>query len=303
MPIPSRCGRKSKLRQDSFCLLVRQLITDHSFLIIRHSSLYTPFQLAKKYLRYYLSAYNGKGHGVHSPFVFDFIKNVLRDKKQYDCYAAIEGQRKKLQTNTTMIEVQDFGAGSSVIKQNKRVIKDIANSSLKPRKYAQLLFRMVQYYKPATIIELGTSFGITSSYLSSGNTNAQLYTCEGATNIAAIAQQNFNVLQIKNVDLIIGDFAKTMPALLSKTGAVDFAFVDGNHRKEPTVQYFHELLSHSKASTILVFDDIHWSAEMEAAWADIQQNASVTLTIDLFFIGLVFINPDFKVKQHFSIRF
>ncbi len=279
------------------------LIIHHSLLIIHRSSLHSPFQLAKKYLHYYLNASNGKGHGVHSPFVFDFIKNILRDKKQYECYTAIELKRKKLKANNTLIEVEDFGAGSSVIKSNRRIVKDIANSSLKPRKFAQLLFRMVQYYQPATIIELGTSFGITSSYLSSGNKNAQLYTCEGATNIAAIAQQNFDALQIKNIQLVNGDFAKTLPSLLNKIGGVDFAFIDGNHRKEPTVKYFQELLNHSKASTILVFDDIHWSAEMEAAWAIIRQNPTVTLTVDLFFIGLVFINPDFKVKQHFAIRF
>ena len=265
--------------------------------------MYTPFQLAKKYLRYYFTASNGKGHGVHSPFVFDFIKCVLRDKKQYDCYAAIEGQRKKLKANNRLIEVEDFGAGSSIIKENKRVVKAIASSSLKPRKFAQLFFRMVQYYKPATIVELGTSFGITASYLASGNKNAQLYTCEGAGNIAAIAQQTFDDLQIKNIELINGDFAKTLPSLFSKIGPVDFAFVDGNHRKEPTLQYFQQLLIHSKATTILIFDDIHWSNEMEAAWKIIQQNTAVTLTIDLFFIGLVFINPNFKVKQHFTIRF
>jgi predicted O-methyltransferase YrrM len=265
--------------------------------------LHSPFQLAKKYLRYYVNASNGKGHGVHSPFVFDFIKNVLRDKKDYECYSPIESQRKKLKANNTLIEVEDFGAGSSVIKENKRVVKDIANSSLKPRKFAQLLFRMVQCYQPATIIELGTSFGITSSYLASGNKNAQLYTCEGAENIASIALQTFDALQIKNIELIKGDFAKTLPSLFAKTGLVDFGFVDGNHRKEPTVQYFLQLLTYSKPTTILVFDDIHWSAEMEAAWEIIQQNAAVTLTIDLFFIGLVFINPDFKVKQHFTIRF
>jgi len=240
---------------------------------------------------------------VHSPFVFDFIINVLRDKKQYDCYAAIERQRKKLKANNKLIEVEDFGAGSTVIKSNQRIVKHIANSSLKPRKFAQLLFRMVQYYKPATIVELGTSFGITSSYLSLGNKNAQLFTCEGATNIAAIAQQNFDALQIENIELIKGDFAKTLPDLFAKIATVDFAFVDGNHRKEPTVQYFQELLNHSKVTTILVFDDIHWSAEMEAAWEIIRQNPMVTLTIDLFFVGLVFINPDFKVKQHFVIRF
>jgi predicted O-methyltransferase YrrM len=215
----------------------------------------------------------------------------------------IEQQRKKLKLKEELIEVEDFGAGSTVIKTRHRVVKDIANSSLKSAKYAQLLFRMVAYYQPATIIELGTSFGITSAYLSCGNKNAKLFTCEGAGNIASIAQNTFDSLQIKNIEIVKGDFAKSLPFLFSKIKVVDFAFIDGNHRKEPTLQYFHLLLSHSKARTIFVFDDIHWSAEMEAAWSAIQQDPAVTLTIDLFFIGLVFINPDFNVKQHFTIRF
>jgi predicted O-methyltransferase YrrM len=265
--------------------------------------LYTHFQLAKKYLRYYLAASNGKGHGVHSPFVFDFIKNVLTDKRKYDCFDDIEQQRIKLKSNNSAIEVEDFGAGSTVIKSNQRIVKDIANSSLKSRKYAQLLFRMVQYYKPANTVELGTSFGITSSYLSNGNINSMLYTCEGASQIADIARETFTALQIKNVEIVRGDFNNTLPTVFTKIKSVDFAFIDGNHRKEPTLQYFQQLLNHSTAATIFVFDDIHWSTEMEAAWSLIQQDPAVTLTIDLFFIGLVFINPDFKVKQHFTIRF
>lgn len=240
---------------------------------------------------------------MHSPFVFDFIQHVLNDKKEYDCYRSVESQREKLKTNNRVIEVEDFGAGSTVIKTNQRIIKDIANSSLKPKKYAQLLFRMVQYYQPATLVELGTSLGITSSYLSFGNTNGRVFTCEGSANIAAIAAENFSSLGIENIELVKGDFAKTLPLLFQKIGTLAFAFVDGNHRKEPTLQYFQQLLTHSTPATIIVFDDIHWSAEMEAAWDAIQQHTAVTLTIDLFFVGIVFINPDFKVKQHFTIRF
>ena len=265
--------------------------------------MYTRFQLAKKYLHYYFTASNGNGHGVHSPFVFDFIKNVLKDKKQYNCYSAIEAQRKDLLTDSRIIEVEDFGAGSSVIKSNQRVVKNIAASSLKPKKYAQLLYRMVQYYKPETIVELGTSFGITTSYLASGNNNSTIYTCEGSTAIAAIAQRNFDILKLKNIELIQGNFNQTLQPLLSKVNKIDLAFVDGNHRKEPTLAYFSQLLNHSTNSSILIFDDIHWSAEMEAAWKEIQSHQAVTLTIDLFFIGIVFINNDFKVKQHFSVAY
>src|SRR4051812_15752071 len=112
--------------------------------------MYSTFKLAKKYFHYYLTATNGKGHGIHSPFVFDFIKNVLRDKKKYDCYKKIEKLRTELLQNSTLIDVEDYGAGSSMIPSNKRVVKDIARSSLKNKKFTQLFFRLVKYYRPQT---------------------------------------------------------------------------------------------------------------------------------------------------------
>jgi len=265
--------------------------------------LYSTFQLTKKFIQYFLTASNGKGHGIHSPFVYNFIEKILTDKKEYICYSTIEAQRKILLQDETVIEVEDFGAGSTVIKTNKRVVKKIAASSLKSKKFAQLLYRIVQYYQPKTIVELGTSLGITSSYLAAGSTITKLFTFEGSANIAAKATQIFTNLEYTNLTLIEGDFAKTLPPLLSSLQEIDLAFIDGNHKKEPTLNYFHQLLQHSTNSTILIFDDIHWSAEMEAAWEQIKKHSKVTLTIDLFFIGLVFINTDFKEKQHFKIRF
>lgn len=265
--------------------------------------MYTRFQLVKKYIFYYLSASNGKGHGIHSPFVFDLINNVLRSDKKYNAYDAIEKQRKILYASKAVIEVEDFGAGSAIIPTSKRAVKDIARSSLKPKKYGQLLYRMVRYYQPKTIVELGTSFGITTSYLAAANLNAMVYTCEGAGAIARIAQQTFEAMKLENVVLCEGDFKKTLPQLFSSLLSIDFAFIDGNHQEKPTLQYYQQLLSLAGNSTVFVFDDIHWSAGMESAWWEIKKHPAVTLTIDLFFIGLVYVNPDFKVKQHFTIRF
>ncbi|MEJ7627202.1 MAG: class I SAM-dependent methyltransferase [Ferruginibacter sp.] len=264
--------------------------------------MYSRFKLARKYLNYYLSASNGKGHGVHSPFVFDFIKNVLTDKSEYPAYKEIEAVRKKLLHNKTFIQVEDFGAGSSVIKTNKRQISKIAATSVKPKKYAQLLYRLIKYYKPESCIELGTSLGITGAYLASA-TDKKLYTLEGSVAIAGIARETFDSLKLNNAELINGAFEATLPALLMKVKPVAFVFIDGNHRKLPTLHYFHELIRHSTPATILVFDDIHWSHEMEEAWMEIKEDPAVTLTIDLFFLGIVLLRKDFKVKQHFKIRF
>ena len=128
-----------------------------------------------------------------------------------------------------------------------------------------MLYRIVNYYQPANILELGTSLGITTSYLAKGNEQGSVFTCEGSAAIAAIAKKNFDQLQIKNIWLTQGDFAKTLQPLLNQTGKIDLAFIDGNHRKEPTLDYFDLLLNSSTSSTIFIFDDIHWSREMEAA--------------------------------------
>ncbi len=265
--------------------------------------MYSPVQLAIKYARYLFSASNGKGHGVHSPFVFSFIKNVLNDRKAYPCYQTIEKERHALLKDDSIIEVADFGAGSTVIKTKSRRISKIAASSLKPKKYAQLLFRMSQYYKPGTILELGTSFGITTAYLASGNPAASVFTLEGAPAIAAKAKQYFEKMQLKQISLLQGRFDETLPQLLQSIKMVDMVFIDGNHRKESTIQYFEMIRRNAGHSTIFIFDDIHWSKGMEEAWEHISMHPDVTLTIDLFFIGIVFINPDFKIKQQFRIRF
>ena len=265
--------------------------------------MYSAFQLAKKYFHYYFKAQNGKGHGIHSPFVFDFIIHVLNDKKKYDCYSKIESLRNELLKKNDSIEVEDFGAGSAVMPFKNRRIKDIAGTSLKKKKYAQLLLRIAKYYESKDIIELGTSFGISTSYLASASDNSNIITFEGSHNIAKIALDNFKKIDLHNIELIEGDFKNTIPLSIDKIKNVDLLFIDGNHRKEPTLNYFNFFLKKSGPQSIFIFDDIHWSKEMEEAWSLVQQHESVTLTIDLFFIGLVFFSNDFKVKQHFTIRF
>ncbi|MGN6491448.1 MAG: O-methyltransferase [Agriterribacter sp.] len=265
--------------------------------------MYSKPRLALKYLQYYITAHNGKGHGIHSPFVFDFVTRVLNDRRQFYAFQKIEAQRGLLLLNNEIIEIEDFGAGSAMTASNSRKISNIAKWSLKSPKYARLLFRMVNYFQPPTIIELGTSLGITTSYLAAAQPAATIFTFEGAPAVAALAQQVFRQLNYSNIRLMPGNFDTTLPPFLQKNRKVDFVFVDGNHREEPVLKYFEWLLPFTHGRSILVFDDIHWSAGMESAWKKIIGHPAVTCSIDLFFIGIVFFNPDFKVKQDFVIRF
>lgn len=265
--------------------------------------MYSPLQSGAKYLTYYLTASNGKGHGIHSPFVFDFITHVLNDDRHFYAYQSIEKIRQLLLIDKQELVIEDLGAGSRVKKENTRQVCEIAGSSLKPKKFGQLLFRMVNRYAPPTILELGTSLGVTTAYLATAKKDAAVITMEGAKAVAALAKKNFLAMDLSNIEMVEGNFDETLPSVINRIDKIGLAFIDGNHRLEPTLRYFRQLLPVVHEQSILVFDDIHWSKEMEEAWEAIKQDSSVTLTIDLFFIGIVFFRKEQKVKQHFTIRF
>lgn len=260
-------------------------------------------KLAKKYLHYFLTAANGKGHGIHSPFVYDFVTKVLNDRRHYYAYDKVEALRARLGKDKKVIPVEDLGAGSGRDRAAERSIASLAGNAAKPARLGQLLFRIVDHYQPGVCIELGTSLGLTSAYLALGNPKGKLYTLEGSPAIANVANENFLSLGIDNVELLTGNFDDTLMPLLQGLEHIDLAFIDGNHRYEPTMRYFGQLMQKTHDQSMLVFDDIHWSEGMEKAWEEIKADPRVTLSIDLFFLGIVIFNPDIKVKQHFTVRF
>jgi predicted O-methyltransferase YrrM len=261
------------------------------------------FNIAQKYLNYYLTASNGKGHGIHPPFIYDFVTNVLNDKKDNAEYKIVEQLRNNLLENNIIIEVEDFGAGSTTGATKNRSIKSIAKNAAKPKKFAQLLYRIVQYYSCRNIIELGTSLGISSSYMSLANEFGRVNTCEGSKAIAAIAKENFKQLCIKNITVFEGEFKTSYAKALMDMPSIDLLFIDGNHQYQPTLDYFEKALPQLHENSMVIFDDIHWSADMERAWNDIKKHNAISETIDLFFIGIAFFRKDQKAKQDFVIRF
>ena len=265
--------------------------------------MYSSTQLAKKYLHYYLSASNGKGHGMHSPFVFDFILQVLNNKSGCFPPSSIETVRRQLLKDKEILEVEDLGAGSRLNSSKRRTVSQLARAALKSKKYAQLLYRLVKHYQPQTILELGTSLGITTSYLATANPSAKIITIEGSEAIARKAAENFKNLGLSNIQSIKGNFDTVLPAALDQLPSVELAYIDGNHRYSPTIHYFQQILEKTNPASVLIFDDIHWSHEMEKAWEEIKAHPAVQYTVDIFFLGFVFLRKEFKVRQHFTIRF
>ncbi|MBB6611909.1 class I SAM-dependent methyltransferase [Pontibacter sp. Tf4] len=252
------------------------------------------------YLLYRARAF--KLHGVHSPFVFDLYHQVILHDGTYYAFPRVEAIRQELLADTTTIAVTDFGAGSKKLNYSTRKVADIARTSLKPAKYGQLLFRLVNHFQPKVVFELGTSLGITTAYLAEAAKNARVYTFEGCPNIAKMAAQNFESLQLQNITQITGNLDETLQSQLQHIPQLDFAFLDGNHRYEPTMRYFEQCLAKAHEHSVFVVDDIYWSAEMKRAWQEIKKHPQVGQTVDLYFVGLVFFRTK-QPKEHFTLKF
>lgn len=253
------------------------------------------------YCRY---LYKARSHQrIHSPFVFEFARKVLYSKTDHEACNLIEARRQQLLQDHTEITVTDLGAGAAKWGDRKRKISDIAKTSLKREKYAQLIFRIARHYQPKSTLELGTSFGITSAYIGQGYPGGQVFTIEGCPSIARVARQTFEQTRTKNIRLFTGHFDDVLPEVLSESAYFDIIFIDGNHAYEPTLRYFERCLSKAHNNTVFIFDDIHWSKDMERAWKDIQDHPLVTITIDIYEMGLVFIRNENRTPEHFVIKY
>lgn len=256
--------------------------------------------MIKEYLRHLITAKTV--YSLHSPFVFELYTQAIRSPKTYSEFSEIETIRKNLLKNHHTIKVNDLGAGSRKSSHNTRKISTIAKHSVSNRKTSQLLFKMVRQLRPSCILELGTSLGINSIYLAKANPNAEIITLEGCENIAHIAQKNFELGNTENIQLIKGNIDHTLPVALENFPTLDFVFFDANHRYKPTLKYFNQCLSKAHQDSVFIFDDIYWSNEMQKAWEKIKQHPEVTLSIDLFRVGLVFFREK-QPKQHFKLHF
>ena len=251
---------------------------------------------------YLIFLYKSKNqHGVHSPFVFDLITKCFYKKTDFKKKIALNNIRKDLLSNKDFIIVTDFGKGSKVFKDNnKRQISKIAKVAGVSKKRSELLIRLTSYFAPQNVLEIGTSLGLGTASIAIGHENANITSLEGCPNTASIANTLLKKHIPNSVKISVGDFKESLPKELNQK-KFDLIYFDGNHQKIPTLDYFEQCLNHIQNESVFIFDDIHWSKEMEEAWELIKRHPKVRVTIDTYFWGIVFFREE-QVEEHFVIR-
>lgn len=266
--------------------------------------MYSNIKIIQRYLKYIFQSAYYKGHGVHSPFMYEFVRKVIFEKDKKNDYDNIIKIRNNLLHNNNIVELQDFGAGSRTTKKKLRKISEIAANSAIRHKYGRLLSQLIRYYNPNVILEIGTSLGVSTAYISKDmSNNAILYTIEGDKNLCSIANQNFKNFQNKQIKFINANFDTAIPTLLLDIESeLDFVFFDGNHTYSATIRYFEQCLNKINNNSIFVFDDIHWSEDMEKAWKYINNHPQTKVCVDLFQLGFVFFRKELT-KQNYIIKY
>ena len=258
--------------------------------------------VSSSYIRYLIKAKSR--YVIHSPFIYDLINNVFLDNTNSDDLKKLDKTRKQVFNRTTTIETTDLGAAAGK-KPYVTIIKPlgkIAKRRSQDKKHLHLLYKLTKYFKPASILEFGTSAGISASYIGKANSFDKFITMEGCAVLAAHAENNFNEQGLPDIEIKVGHFDVILDKVLDEFKQLDLVFIDGNHRKKQTIKYFEKCLTKSHEDSIFIFDDIHWSPGMEEAWEYMIKDERVNLSVDLFKMGLLFFKKGIA-KQDFIIKY
>lgn len=256
-------------------------------------------RLLLRYLQFYAKARTR--YDLHAPFAFQFTEAVLEDDREFYAFRDIELLRQGLLKNQELITINDHGAGSLVNTAAQRTVADITKHSAVSPQSGQLLFRLVQFLKPQTMLELGTSLGISAAYQASAASKADMVSIEGCPETTALARNNLDRLDLKNIRVRQGTFEKELPQILREIERLDYLYIDGDHRKGATLSYVTTCLPFLQDKSVIVLADIHWSDEMESAWKALQDHEQVSLSIDLFHFGLLFFRTEQKAKTKLNL--
>ncbi|MCK5135727.1 MAG: class I SAM-dependent methyltransferase [Bacteroidales bacterium] len=240
-----------------------------------------------KYLEHQLYRRHRKGRGIHPPYLFSFVHDVVFNTPGTDIPHEISEMHRNLWKDRTMIGERTVGSF-------------VCGSSVSPR-YGELLFRITRWFCPDMILELGTGLGVSTMYLGQGYPGVPLHSIEGNTERAAFAAQLVCRCHLEQVSIHWGDLDRKLEEILPQLDGRFVAFVDANHSYEPTIRYVRAILEKAGDEAVIIMDDIYWSRGMSRAWKEVISWPGISVSIDLFHMGILLLRKDLN-KAHVKIK-
>lgn len=243
-----------------------------------------------------------KRHGIHSPLVYQLSDSVFSKNEVSEEITKLRALKNQWKNDRSFLEINDFGAGTrSSTGRSLRSVSDIAKISTADDSQAQYLFQLASYLKPKAILELGTNLGWTTMHFASACPHAKIETIEGSESLYQFSTARFKELEMRNITSHLSEFGALLRKENWSENKFDLVYLDGNHRKQPTLEYCHLLQNNLSPNAVIIVDDIYWSKEMTEAWKELIEMPPYSLTIDCFYFGLLFLEKR-NQKEHFKLR-
>ncbi len=197
--------------------------------------------------------HRSKGHGIHSPFAYNFVRFVLREKSPYYCYDDMEDMRQAV-----IDSLRD-------VKKHPRVI------SFKGMK---MLFRITNFFNPQCIMQVGTCYGMTAATMLNVSSQSRLWLYEPHLDaypvIGNVLAPYLDSVGCYNIlDVAFDDYEREITS-------EDMPFVLVNSVPEPSDlgPLKHHLSSMLNDDCVLVFRNIHRSDSVKQLWRHLKQSMS-----------------------------
>ena len=216
-----------------------------------------------KYLLQRKSKYN-----IHSPFVFDFVTKVLND----------HGSNRDYDT----------------IMRIGRLLDKKKHICFAKRKRSRLLYRVIQHYEPDSVVSFGSITALNATALALGNLQTKVYLEQSEDFL-----ETLNTMGVINVRLIQPAEFDSEHFRRLNTG---FVFFGRDSFEDDTWDYLADCLNYKTADSVFIFEGIHHNRDIEDAWEEIKADEDVSVTFDLYSIGMVFFREGIE-KQDFVLKY
>lgn len=216
-------------------------------------------------------------------------KTNAHEKDDINSFSNCESYRRKLLSDTAQITYEIFSS------DRKASVRDICKKAPSTKKWCQFLYRLVKNIDSPRVLEIGTNLGVSGSYILEAcrGKNGKLTTMEGLPQLCEISHKQFSrIVPDSKFEIIQGLLDNTFARIIEEKEGYDLIFIDGNHKKGPTLEYFNSLKSVMGETAVFVFDDINWSIGIKEAWEIIKKDKEVNFSIDTYEQGIVIIDQN-----------
>lgn len=241
-------------------------------------------------------------HGTHSPFVYKLTDEVIYDFSAKKIDDSVEQQRKKLFDDDSSLILTENNECLGQLKLQQTTVKRLAKKLTNKKEVDRLIYRLVANRQPAVSLQIGTGLGVSAAYFSMANSRNPVKIIECEPEFSTVAQRIFSNLGIDNVELRTGNLQQLLHHTLLNSTKLDIVYFNKFKDGETLFNLFGLCLAKADENSMFIIKGIYSDPSTKTMWAKIKELPEVTVTVDLFWIGLVYFKKD-QAEEHFKIKF